>query len=59
MSLDSLRGVASDRTPVTNRTLVVENDPTDDARRLGGWLTEGGLAPEVCWRNFAAPFAER
>jgi GMP synthase-like glutamine amidotransferase len=23
--------------------LVIENDPTDDARRLGEWLTEGGL----------------
>ena len=23
--------------------LVVENDPTDDARRLGDWLTEAGL----------------
>jgi GMP synthase-like glutamine amidotransferase len=22
---------------------VIENDPTDDARRLGDWLTEGGL----------------
>jgi GMP synthase-like glutamine amidotransferase len=31
-----------------NRTLVIENDPTDDARRLGDWLTEAGLALEVC-----------
>ena len=31
-----------------NRTLVIENDPTDDARRLGAWLTEGGLDLEVC-----------
>jgi GMP synthase-like glutamine amidotransferase len=30
-----------------NRTLVVENDPTDDARRLGDWLVEGGLTLEV------------
>jgi GMP synthase-like glutamine amidotransferase len=31
-------------TPAANtRTLVVENDPTDDARRLGDWLVEGGL----------------
>jgi GMP synthase-like glutamine amidotransferase len=30
-----------------NRALVIENDPTDDARRLGDWLTEGGLALEV------------
>lgn len=26
-----------------NRTLVVENDPSDDPRRLGDWLVEGGL----------------
>jgi GMP synthase-like glutamine amidotransferase len=26
-----------------NRALVIENDPTDDARRLGAWLREGGL----------------
>jgi GMP synthase-like glutamine amidotransferase len=26
-----------------NLALVVENDPTDDARRLGGWLTAAGL----------------
>jgi GMP synthase-like glutamine amidotransferase len=30
-----------------NRTLVVENDATDDVRRLGDWLVEGGLALEV------------
>jgi len=30
-----------------NRTLVIENDPTNDVRRLGGWLVEGGLALEV------------
>lgn len=30
------------------RTLVVENDPTDDARRLGDWLAAAGLALEVC-----------
>ncbi|HWB36075.1 MAG TPA: type 1 glutamine amidotransferase [Rugosimonospora sp.] len=29
------------------RTLVIENDPTDDLRRLGGWLAEAGLALEV------------
>jgi GMP synthase-like glutamine amidotransferase len=29
------------------RTLVIENDPTDDARRLGTWLTEAGLRLEV------------
>jgi GMP synthase-like glutamine amidotransferase len=27
--------------------LVIENDPTDDARRLGEWLTEGGLELRV------------
>ncbi|GAA4162243.1 type 1 glutamine amidotransferase [Phytohabitans flavus] len=27
--------------------LVIENDPTDDARRLGEWLTEAGLALSV------------
>jgi len=27
--------------------LVIENDPTDDARRLGEWLTEAGLRLEV------------
>lgn len=25
------------------RTLIVENDPTDDVRRLGDWLVEAGL----------------
>ena len=25
------------------KALVIENDPTDDARRLGDWLTEAGL----------------
>jgi hypothetical protein len=42
----------------TNRTLVVENDPTDDARRLGGWLTEGGLALEVCRPHAGDPLPE-
>lgn len=27
--------------------LVIENDPTDDVRRLGEWLTEAGLALDV------------
>jgi GMP synthase-like glutamine amidotransferase len=30
-----------------NRTLVIENDPTDDIRRLGGWLTGAGLSLET------------
>ena len=25
------------------KALVVENDPTDDVRRLGEWLTDAGL----------------
>jgi GMP synthase-like glutamine amidotransferase len=29
--------------PRGTRALVVENDPTDDARRLGDWLRGGGL----------------
>jgi len=29
------------------RTLVVENDPTDDARRLGDWLVEAGVVLHV------------
>jgi GMP synthase-like glutamine amidotransferase len=36
--------VTSPRNP---RALVVENDPTDDARRLGDWLVEGGLDLDV------------
>ncbi|MGI5214069.1 type 1 glutamine amidotransferase [Plantactinospora sp. CA-290183] len=31
----------------TATALVIENDPTDDARRLGEWLTEAGLRLEV------------
>jgi GMP synthase-like glutamine amidotransferase len=30
-----------------NRTLVIENDPTDDIRRLGDWLVGAGLALEM------------
>ncbi|HEY3507012.1 MAG TPA: type 1 glutamine amidotransferase [Actinocatenispora sp.] len=41
MGADSLGGVT------TVRTLVVENDPTDDARLLGDWLTEAGLTLDV------------
>ncbi len=33
---------------MTHRALVIENDPTDDARRLGEWLTEAGLDLDVC-----------
>jgi GMP synthase-like glutamine amidotransferase len=33
--------------PRGTRALVVENDPTDDARRLGDWLRGAGLELEV------------
>jgi GMP synthase-like glutamine amidotransferase len=33
--------------PHRPRALVVENDPSDDARRLGDWLVEGGLDLEI------------
>jgi GMP synthase-like glutamine amidotransferase len=33
---------------VENRTLVIENDPTNDIRRLGEWLTGAGLELAVC-----------
>jgi GMP synthase-like glutamine amidotransferase len=33
---------------VDNRTLVIENDPTNDIRRLGDWLTGAGLELAVC-----------
>jgi GMP synthase-like glutamine amidotransferase len=32
---------------VSATALVIENDPTDDARRLGEWLTDAGLALDV------------
>jgi GMP synthase-like glutamine amidotransferase len=32
---------------VVATALVIENDPTDDLRRLGEWLTEGGLELRV------------
>jgi GMP synthase-like glutamine amidotransferase len=31
--------------PRGDRALVVENDPTDDVRRLGDWLSDAGLTP--------------
>jgi GMP synthase-like glutamine amidotransferase len=40
------------------RTLVVENDPTDDVRRLGDWLTEAGLELEVCRPHAGDPLPE-
>jgi GMP synthase-like glutamine amidotransferase len=36
-------GGAEPAAPRGRRCLVVENDPTDDVRRLGDWLVEGGL----------------
>jgi GMP synthase-like glutamine amidotransferase len=33
--------------PATTRALVVENDPSDDPRRLGDWLRGGGLELDV------------
>jgi GMP synthase-like glutamine amidotransferase len=41
-----------------NRTLVVENDPSDDARRLGDWLTGAGLALEVVRPHAGDPLPE-
>jgi GMP synthase-like glutamine amidotransferase len=41
-----------------NRTLVIENDPTDDVRRLGDWLTGAGLALEVCRPHLGEPLPE-
>jgi GMP synthase-like glutamine amidotransferase len=32
---------------VVHRCLVIENDPSDDPRQLGEWLTEAGLTVEV------------
>ncbi len=44
--------------PSRNRTLVVENDPTDDLRRLGDWLTEAGLDLVVCRPHAGDPLPE-
>jgi GMP synthase-like glutamine amidotransferase len=38
-----------------NRTLVIENDATDDVRRLGDWLSGAGLALEVCRPHLGEP----
>jgi len=42
---------------VDTRVLVVENDPTDDIRRLGDWLTASGLELDVrrCHAGDALP----
>jgi GMP synthase-like glutamine amidotransferase len=36
-------GRAANLDSVTSRALVIENDPTDDPRRLGDWLIDAGL----------------
>ncbi|MEU6074844.1 type 1 glutamine amidotransferase [Micromonospora sp. NPDC047074] len=43
--MESFRGRSGppDSLDVVATALVIENDPTDDARRLGEWLTEAGL----------------
>jgi GMP synthase-like glutamine amidotransferase len=43
---------------VDNRTLVVENDPSDDARLLGDWLTGAGLALEHVRPHAGDPLPE-
>lgn len=37
---------------------MIENDPTDDARRLGEWLTDAGLALDVCRPHARDPLPE-
>jgi GMP synthase-like glutamine amidotransferase len=38
--------------------LVIENDPTDDVRRLGEWLTEAGLELRVLRAHAAEPLPD-
>ena len=38
--------------------LVIENDPSDDVRRLGEWLTEAGLRLEVVRPHAGEPLPE-
>lgn len=38
--------------------LVIESDPTDDARRLGDWLTDAGLALDVRRPHAGDPLPE-
>jgi GMP synthase-like glutamine amidotransferase len=40
------------------RALVVENDPTDDIRRLGGWLIDGGLELVICRPHAGDPLPD-
>jgi GMP synthase-like glutamine amidotransferase len=37
------------------RCLIIENDPSDDARRLGEWLIEAGLELTVCRAHAGDP----
>jgi len=39
----------------THRCLVIENDPTDDPRRLGEWLVAAGLSLEVIQAHAGHP----
>jgi GMP synthase-like glutamine amidotransferase len=48
--------LAEPSTPLA--ALVVENDPSDDARRLGDWLTGAGLALEVTRPHAGDPLPE-
>lgn len=52
MSTDTARG------PTGVRALVVENDPTDDARRLGDWLTDAGLELAVVRPHAGEPLPD-
>lgn len=40
---------------MSSAALVVENDPTDDVRRLGEWLTEAGLRLDVVRAHAGEP----
>lgn len=40
------------------RCLVIENDPTDDVRLLGEWLTEAGMALEVVRAHVGEPIPD-
>lgn len=41
-----------------NRALVVENDPTNDPRRLGDWLVEAGLVLDVVQPHAGDPLPQ-
>ena len=43
---------------MSNRALVVENDPTDDVRRLGDWLTAAGLDLDLVRPHAGDPLPE-